>query len=223
MIDRRTPVIVGVEQHNGATETTEPIDIIVTAARRAYANSGATPALDLIALTKIGTFSYRNAPRLVGERLGQPDVGTLQANHGGHTTQVVLAHVASEIAQGRIGTALIAGGEVGSALRSGRARSDLGTPPRSARNADLDGYPDDALGDDLFQWICHPHEAALGIAEPIQMYPLMDTALGAALGRTRDEHLHVISSLWARFSEVARHNEYAADRRGHSVRSSFGS
>ena len=35
------------------------------------------------------------------------------------------------------------------------------------------------MGDDLFQWICHPHEGALGIAEPIQMYPLMDTALGA--------------------------------------------
>ena len=106
---------------------------------------------------------------------------TLQANHGGQTSQVILCHVAAEIAQGRIDAAVVAGGELGSAIRSGRLVADLGTPNDDADTGGDLPYPDDALGDDLYQWMCHPHEAALGIAEPIQMYPVMDTALGAAL------------------------------------------
>ena len=217
MVDPRTPVIVGVGQVNGGHGATEPIDLVVTAVEHAIADAGAPIPLDLVALTKIGTQRYRNAPALVGARLGQPDVRTLQANHGGQTSQVILCHLAAEIAQGRIDAAVLAGGELGTAIRSGRLVADLGTPSDDANAGGDVPYPDDALGDDLYQWMCHPHEAALGIAEPIQMYPVMDTALGAALGRTRDEHVHAISQLWARMSQVAVTNEHAVDRRGYDA------
>jgi acetyl-CoA C-acetyltransferase len=218
MVDPRTPVIVGVGQVNGGDGATEPIDLVVRAAERALADAGAAIPLELIALTKIGTQQYRNAPALVGARLGRPDARTLQASHGGHTTQILLCHVAAEIAQGRLDAAVIAGGELGSAIRSGRLVADLGTPPETEPGADPGApYPDEALGDDLYSWVCHPHEAELGIAEPIQMYPLMDTALGAALGRTREEHVAEISRLWARLSQVAVTNEYAVDRRGYTA------
>ncbi|MBK7952213.1 MAG: hypothetical protein IPK00_26530 [Deltaproteobacteria bacterium] len=218
MIDDRTPVIVGVGQVNGAEGAAEPVDLIEIAARRALADTGgrALP-IELVALTKIGTQRYRNAPRRVAQRLGHAGARTLQANHGGHTSQIVLAHAASEIAQGRLRAALLAGGELGSALRTGRLQSDVGSPSRDEDRLDAsEPDPDLAFGDDLGQWIGHPHENALGIAEPIQMYPLMDTALGAALGRSRDEHLDAVSRLWSRMSAVAAANPYADDRKGHS-------
>jgi len=218
-MDRRTPVIVGVGQVNGAGDAGEPVDLIATAVERAVADAGsARLPVDRIGLTKIGTQQYRNAPKRVGERTGFTGARTLQCNHGGHTVQILLAWFAAEIAQGRSEAALIAGGELGSALRSGRLRSDTGTP--SSGDAELEADvpdPDEALGDDLYQWIGHPHELALGIHEPIQMYPLLDTALGAALGRTREEHVAAISRLWARFSQIAAKNPYADDRRGYTA------
>lgn len=217
-MDDRTPVIVGVGQVVGGEGANEPVDLVVTAVERALADCGGRGLpIELVALTKIGTQRYRNAPLRVARRIGRPEARTLQANHGGHTTQVVLCQLAEQIAAGRLRAALLAGGELGSSLRTGRADSDTGTPTRGGE-PDADApWPDLALGDDLAQWIGHPHELALGIAEPIQMYPLMETALGAALGRRRDEHVAAISRLWARMSEVAAHNPFAADRRGYTA------
>jgi acetyl-CoA C-acetyltransferase len=214
MVDRRTPVIVGVGQVEGASGAAEPIDLVALAVERAIQDSG-TRALpvDLIALSKIGTRQYRNAPRLLGARTGFPNARTLQADHGGHTSQLILCHAATSISQGRSEAVIVAGGELGTSIKKGLFVSDTGTPTGGAG----DEHPDEALGDDLYQWISHPHEEKLGIAEPIHLYPVMETALGAALGRTRDEHLLAISQLWARFSEVAAGNEFANDRRRYSA------
>lgn len=212
-MDPRTPVIVGVGQINEDAEATEPLDLVETASRRAIADSGANALpIDLVALSKIGTHPYQNAPGLLAARLGHEEARTLQASHGGHTSQVVLLHAAFEISQGRCETALIAGGELGSALKKPRAdgaRSDHeSVTPRTP-------FPDLAIGDDLSQWIAHPQEQALGIEAPICMYPIMETALGAALGRTREEHIAELGQLWARFSDIASNNEFAVDRVAH--------
>jgi len=220
-MDPRTPIIVGVGQANGANGAEEPIDLIQVAAERAIADCGAAALpIDLVALSKIGTRQYRNAPYRLAERIGCTKARTMQANHGGHTAQVIVAHAASEIAHGRSQAVLVAGGELGSMLRKGRYASDDGTPGGSASKkgkSEGPAAPDLAIGDDLSQWIAHPQEQVLGIAEPITMYPVMETALGAALGRTRDEHMNEVSALWARFSEVASENEYADDRTRYSA------
>lgn len=221
MIDSRTPVIVGVGQVNGTHGAEEPIDLIALACERAIADAGGrAPALDLVALSKIGTRQYTNAPDRLAERLGCGDARTMQANHGGHTAQVIVAHAASEIAQGRAGAAIVAGGELGSLLKKGLYASDDGTPGGSASgrgSGERPAAPDLAIGDDLSQWIAHPEEHVLGITEPLTMYPLMETALGAALGRTRETHMKEVASLWARFAEVASENEYADDRTRYSA------
>lgn len=211
MLDPRTPVIVGVGQVNGADGAEEPIDLIALASERAIEDAGGKrPPLDFVSLSKIGTWPYVNAPLRLAKRLGAPDARTLQANHGGHTAQVVVAHAASEIACGRARAALVAGGELGSALKKGIRPTPF--------DEDLAAAPAElGLGDDLSQWLAHPHEVALGISEPIQMYPIMETALGAALGRTREEHAAEIAALWAGFSRVAVDNPYAADRTGYSA------
>jgi acetyl-CoA C-acetyltransferase len=215
-MDPRTPVIVGVGQVNGENGATEPLDLITIAAEGALGDCGQTGVpIDLVALSKIGTRQYANAPHQLAQRLGFPGARTMQANHGGHTAQVIVAHAASEIAHGRSSAVLVAGGEHGSRLKKGGHVSDDGTPRGSASGTgggDGPAAPDLAIGDDLTQWIAHPEEQRLGITEPISMYPIMETALGAALGRERGEHIREISALWARFSEVASANEYADDR-----------
>jgi acetyl-CoA C-acetyltransferase len=44
---------------------------------------------------------------------------------------------------------------------------------------------------------------------PVQVYPMFETAIRAAAGRSVDDHLVRISELWARFSEVAAGNPNA--------------
>lgn len=218
-MDDRTPVIIGVGQVNGADGAEEPLDLVEAAARRAIADAGgATPPVDVVALTKIGTRAHHNAPAALAARLDRPEARTLQARHGGHTAQTILAHLATEIAVGRCDAALLAGGELGSAIKQGRFESDDGTPGRDAASESPAPSPEIALGDDLGQWLAHPQEAALGIDEPITMYPVLETALGHALGRTRDEHLAAVARLWADFAAVAANNPYADDRTGYDAK-----
>jgi acetyl-CoA C-acetyltransferase len=58
----------------------------------------------------------------------------------------------------------------------------------------------------------HPAEAERGIYLPVQIYPMFETAIRAAAGRTPDHHLVAISELWAAFSEVAAKNPFAWSR-----------
>jgi acetyl-CoA C-acetyltransferase len=44
---------------------------------------------------------------------------------------------------------------------------------------------------------------------PVQLYPMFESALRAAAGRTVDDHNRWVAELWARFSEVAAGNPHA--------------
>ena len=55
----------------------------------------------------------------------------------------------------------------------------------------------------------HPAETERGVYLPVQIYPMFESAIRAAAGRTPDEHLVAISELWATFSEVAAKNPFA--------------
>jgi acetyl-CoA C-acetyltransferase len=56
-----------------------------------------------------------------------------------------------------------------------------------------------------------------GIWQPVQLYPMFETAIRAAAGTSPDDHLVRISELWARFSAVAADNPHAWNRRAHSA------
>jgi acetyl-CoA C-acetyltransferase len=55
----------------------------------------------------------------------------------------------------------------------------------------------------------HPIEAAKGILQPVQIYPIFETALRAARGESIEAHIVRVSELWAAFSRVAAGNPYA--------------
>jgi acetyl-CoA C-acetyltransferase len=52
---------------------------------------------------------------------------------------------------------------------------------------------------------------------PVQLYPLFEQAIRIGAGRSIDDHLAVISELWARFSEVAATNPDAWIQRAYSA------
>jgi acetyl-CoA C-acetyltransferase len=77
------------------------------------------------------------------------------------------------------------------------------------------GKPDRLIGED--KNMRHEAEKAIGIGQPIQLYPLFENALRYARGESIAAHLVRISELWSRFSEIASRNPHAWLREPHSA------
>ncbi|HLH28108.1 MAG TPA: hypothetical protein VKW77_04285, partial [Acidimicrobiales bacterium] len=60
-------------------------------------------------------------------------------------------------------------------------------------------------------------ETDRALTKPVDIYPVFETALRLAAGRSVTEHQRVISELWARFSGVAATNPYAWDQAAHTA------
>jgi len=144
-----------------------------------------------------------NSPALVAERIGGSAREHAYTPMGGNTPQTLVNKTCRAIAAGDLDVALLGGAE---AWRTRMALRKADTKP--PWTTEPEGTPPPVmLGDDLP--MTHPHEASKGIVMPVQLYPVFENSLRAALGRSWDEHLVVISELWSRFSEVAASNPYA--------------
>jgi acetyl-CoA C-acetyltransferase len=208
-IDPRTPVLVGAGQllqRVAPDEALEPVDMIAEAARRAAEDAGAPAildAVDSVRIVSLLSWRYVNAARLVSERIGGSAREHAYTPMGGNTPQTLVNKTCRAIAAGELDVALLGGAE---AWRTRMAQRKQDVKPDWA--AEPEGTPAPVmLGEDLP--MTHPHEASKGVVMPVQIYPIFENSLRAALGRTWDEHLVVISELWARFSEVAATNPYA--------------
>lgn len=208
-IDPRTPVLVGAGQLLQRTtpdDALEPVDMIAEAARRAADDAGAPDilqALDSIRIVALLSWRYVNHAALVAERVGASPRETAYTSMGGNTPQTLVNKTARAIAAGELDVALIGGAEAWRtrmAQRKQDLKPDWTVEPEGTEPAVV-------LGEELS--MTHPSEAARGIVMPVQLYPVFENALRAAAGRTWDEHLRVISELWARFSDVAATNPYA--------------
>ena len=208
-LDPRTPVLVGAGQllqRVAPDEALEPVDMIAEAARRAAEDAGA-PALlksiDSIRIVALLSWRYVNHAALVAERIGASPRETAYTSMGGNTPQTLVNKTSQAIARGELDVALIGGAEAWRtrmAQRKQDLKPDWTVEPEGTEPAVV-------LGEELP--MTHPAEASKGIVMPVQLYPVFENALRAAAGRTVDEHLRVISELWARFSEVAATNPYA--------------
>jgi acetyl-CoA C-acetyltransferase len=205
----RTPVIVGVGQWSNRVDrgepAVEPADMMAEALRRAAADSGARG--DLLAgadaVRVVASFSgrYRNAPRLVAERVGARPRDEAVSPVGGNEPQALVSRACLDVAAGDADTVLVCGAEAWRTRSSGR-RGELGwttqhdTVPEARRtspNVDLN----------------HPAEVARGIYLPAQIYPLLEQALRHRAGRPVDDHLVHLGELWAGFAAVAAGNPHA--------------
>jgi acetyl-CoA C-acetyltransferase len=211
MTDPRSPVIVGVGQTNQrvpASDARAPIDLLADAARQAEADSGAAllSQVDIIAVVAIGSWKYANPGAFLARQLGITPRATAASTVGGNSPQLLVNEFATRIQNNECDVVLIGGAE--SMHTRWRARKE----PRYEITWDE--------GDDApCEWIIgddrpgsSQYEMAHMAVAPTMVYPLFETALRAAAGRTVDEHQVHVSEMWARFSEVAAGNPDAWSR-----------
>jgi acetyl-CoA C-acetyltransferase len=218
-LDPRTPVIVGVGQldvpaDEASPESTEPVDLMATALRAAADDSTSTrllEAIDSIQVVAMLSWRYADPGRLVASRLGIDPTDTAVSTMGGNSPQALVNRAALDIAAGRHDVVAITGCEAWRTRQSAR-RHGIELPWTPASD---DDSPARVAGTELE--MSHPAELAHGIAMPVQVYPIFETALRAASGRTPAAHLTHIAELWAGFSRVAATNPHAAVPRAFSA------
>lgn len=216
MIDPRTPVVVGVGQASDRASPpgrgASPLDLMAQAARAALADSGGRGiALDTVAVVRLFADSgaafaspfgaSANLPRSLARRLGATPRAEVYGPVGGNTPQLLVNVMAERIANGAADAVLIAGGE---ALRTqtGAVKAGLALD----WGDDAGGTPETFAETPLVSG----HEVAHGIALPVDVYPLFDSAVAARDGGSPADHRARIGALMAPFTRVAAANPHAA-------------
>jgi len=213
VIAERSPVLVGVGQVRGNRDRTvagarEPLRLLADAVHAAAADACETGTrllreLDTIALTHVASWAYEDLPRLLADRLAADPRHTVAAPVGGHWPAALLDAAAARIAAGETRVELVAGAE---AAASTAMLARAGVDPGADLGWTTDpGGPTPIGPDDLGS----PAMLAAGIALPRRFYPMVDTALGYALGEEPAETMAAGAEVFAALSAVAADNPYA--------------
>jgi acetyl-CoA C-acetyltransferase len=203
----RTPILVGsgqVNQHQEHPET-EPIDLMVAAAREAI-DARVLEAVDSVRVVNVLSWRYRDAGLLLGRRLGISDFSTRYSGVGGNVPQTLVNQACLDIQAGRVDVVMIAGAE------TWRTRTRLrrnGSKPEWSRQDDSVPIPDGG-GDDVP--MAGPAEQRIELVRPAHVYPLFEQAVRIAAGESSDDHRRRIGELWSQFSAVAEGNPNAWSR-----------
>jgi acetyl-CoA C-acetyltransferase len=208
-IDPRLPVIIGVGQAvqhaAGLADALEPVDLMADAVRSAAADAGVSgvPPVDSVRVVQLLSCRYQDPARLVADALGIPTKETVYTTPGGNTPQMLINTTAAEIQRGELDIAILAGAECWRTRTKARKTGE--TMP--CRTEPAGTAPTRVIGAEFV--MSHPVEIARQIRMPVQVYPMLETALRAAAGESFDEHQQKTSELWSRFSSVAAKNPYA--------------
>jgi len=207
-LDPRTPVIVGVGQFlhraDGLDDALEPVALMEQAVLAAAGDAGLSgpPAADSVRVVSLLSCRYRNASARLAARLGIEPTELGYTSMGGNSPQSLVNATSLDIQAGRLDVAILSGGESWRTFMR-------------ARKADVKlawdkGESDDEpviIGKELEMNL--PEETERGIYMPVQVYPMFETALRAASGRSVEEHERHLGKLWSDLSHVAADNEYA--------------
>ena len=153
------------------------------------------------AVPQLAPLMTPNPGALLRDRLGL-DARLYTAGVGGSLPQFFVNRFADRLVTGECRAVMIAGSELlatlFSALRSG---GDLSAWTEGGSEAA------ESLGQD--KEMTHPAEHAHGLFEPINVYPIFESALRHHKGLDSDSHLALIAGITSRASQVAAGNPYA--------------
>lgn len=216
-LDPRTPVIVGVGQYlhrvlqEGGTldDSLEPAALMERAVLEACTDAGldGPPAADSVRVVSIIGWRYRNAARFLAKRLGiggddQSGVELAESTPGGNSPQSLVNVTATEILDGTIDVAILSGAEAFKTYMTAR-KTGASLPWPKAPDDDQPRFIGKELNMNL------PEEKERGLVMPVQIYPMFETALRAAAGRSVDDHQAYLGALYADLSDVAANNPHA--------------
>lgn len=207
-----TPVLVGagqlVRRDAAGAAQADPAALAAEALRRAGQDSDTGDRLlrtaDAVYTVASATWTYRDESALIAAELGATRAETVMSTQfGGDNAQRLINAAAQSIVDGQARVVLLAGAEAGASLAAAQRRGDA--VPWPEQNADV--APSRVLGSD--RAANNEAETAVGLAAPVYMYALLESAVAARAGETVERHQARITDLWARFSEVAAENPYA--------------
>lgn len=207
-LDPRTPVVVGVGQAKQRPEdpatALEPVALMEQVVRAAAADAGAPSLLanlDYVGVVQ-GAWRYSDPGRLVADAVGAAGARTGLSANGGNSPQSYLNALSARIRSGEINSAVFVGAETIWSRRRQR-RAGVKVPATTQEGVE----PDERFGRDVP--MNTDFEMSRGMDQPVNFYPLFESAIRAARGETLDEHRDRVAELWARFNEVAVANDYA--------------
>jgi acetyl-CoA C-acetyltransferase len=213
----RVPVIIGCGETidrpgdcpGNEAPPREPAQLMADALRLADADAGGGWLDRLGSLDVVNSVSWRYADlpgrvaRLLGRRPARLSYGAV----GGETPVRFLHEAALRIAGDGGGVAAVCGGEAQAAVTAARRAGTVLRWPEEDP-----GWAVTRSGD-----LSHPLAKALGVAQPVTVYPFYENACQAAWGQTPEEGREESAALWAAMSEVAAGNPSAWLRRPHAA------
>lgn len=207
-IDPRTPVVVGVAQitqrPDDVSQAKEAVALMADVVRAAAADAGApdlAAQLQYIGVVT-GAWRYSDPGRLVADAVGATGARTAISANGGNTPQAFLNALASRIAAGQLDCAVFVGAETIWSRRR-QKRAGLSVPA----TVQVGVEPDEQFGHEVD--LISRFEIERGVEQPVNFYPLFESAIRASRGESLDAHRDRLAALWARFNQVAVANPYA--------------
>lgn len=221
MIDRNTPVIVGVGQVTERLESPEyrgmsNVELAAEAALRACNDAAkldkVAPHIDAIGALR--TFEHsspqystpfgksNNFPHSIARRIGAAPKTAVWAAVGGDTPQTLLAEFCERIVSGELGMALICGSEAISTAKH------LVAEKKTVDWAESIDAPVDDRGLRL-KGLRTRYQRQHQIVGGPDSYGLLENARRARLGMSREAYAREMGRLFAPFSKVASTNPYA--------------
>ena len=201
-------MIIGVGQFvnrsDSLDDALEPVAMMEQAVLAASTDATLDGPPHADALRMVGQLSWRygNAPRILAGRLGLDPRRLDYTTMGGNSPQSLVNMTALQIQSGEIDIAILTGGEATRTRQRGRAAGVEFDWPKSEP-----GDEPTLVGEDLVMGM--DSEIQRGIGAPVQLYPMFETAIRAASGRSVEEHQAHLGRLYAGLSEVAARNPYA--------------
>ena len=190
-------------------ESSEPAAMMAEALVRAAEDTGAASAAELlkradsIRVPSLVSWHYPDPGAAVAALIGAAPRQTVVSTVGGNSPQLLVADAAAAIGRGDLDVALVCGAEaVATRWKARKTKAWLDWSQQDAT-----ATPTMVLGID--RPANNDVEMSRGIALPTQVYPMFETALRAAAGRSVGEHQRFLSELWSRFSVVAATNPHA--------------
>ncbi|KAK5112349.1 hypothetical protein LTR62_004312 [Meristemomyces frigidus] len=222
------PVIVGVgdvvNRSRKVEDAVEPLELILQAVAKAFADTGLSSSaaltaqfeLDSLDVVRTWTWPYPDLPALISERLRAKPARQHYTDHGGNQPAYLLDEAARRISKGESKLAIITGGE---ALASSakhlpppnwtplaeEVTSVFSPTTRELKPGALPGSwkPSRTETDSTDIGSLH------GIGNPIHIYPLYENAYRARNGQSLQENHRQSAEMYAQFAKVAEGNEYA--------------
>lgn len=205
----RVPVIVGVgeilDRPAELVDGLEPLRLMAEALGRAEVDAGAAgspemgllAALDSLDIVNLASWRYSDIARQLPAALGIEPSRSVYHEVGGESPVRLIHEAALRIARGEAQVAAVVGAE---------AQSTAGKARKTGTDLPWTTFAKDGPKVPRGTEIVHPLATALGLSQPVTVYPMYDAATAAAWGQTPAEAQAESGTVWARYSAVAATN-----------------